>query len=130
MKFETKGKAQRHGFEAQKLMPEGWKIVAWNNLGWNVALIQEKIAIFPVNEEGWGCLCGIYDMNPHQAGVEIIGGPWTTGTIHNHPWEAALHEAKAMQEFVQEHVNAFRQISEACQGLDSEEENADQTDTN
>jgi hypothetical protein len=122
--FETEAEAREAGVLAQKQMPQGWELetaehkIPMDGGGfyppWTFFLERSMVRVFPVGA-GWCALCGV------ETEDGIAGGPWTTGEAWDHPGKAAMHEAEAMNRYVQDHIDAFKTVAQSMIGLEEYE---------
>jgi len=114
--YITENQAKLAANESLNLLPDGWQsqIFKWDPEQdlWAFRLVNQLISLRVTSNKKWRAMCGVL-----VEGV-ICGGPWTTKTEHDHPGKAAVHEAEAMGDFVQDHFDRFQIVGDSCTGLD------------
>ena len=86
MSFNTEGLARKAGSAILDLMPNGWKLRVWNNLGWHYSLEKGPICVHPSFDGNT-----YWAMIATDAGECGHGGPWTSkGGNYVHPMDAVI----------------------------------------
>lgn len=119
MFFKEYGEAEDYIKEVLKTIPSAttpkYKIYLLSE-GWSFKITIGNFEVYPVSEDSadqkWLAICG---RKGDDGG--IIGGPWTTKTIHNHPCKAMMMEAEAARDFVDEHLALFSEIRKSSAGM-------------
>lgn len=117
--MKTRKEARERGKKVKKMLPKGWKLEIWENLGWHFKLTKGPISVSQSYDDSFHVLISDYGGHPGSG-----GGAWSSGLKakkHKTPQAAIRSGFKSMQNYAKTRICELNKVlnlaSEAMKGI-------------